>query len=1022
MILSGRSRYFSNVSKVLFGIESGVEEMMRLLCIGLDDVRFIGICGIGGIGKTTLSKAIYERVSHQFEASCFISGIREECTSTHGLIDLKKQLIFEILAEREINIWTDHRLSGVIENRLRTKKVFIVLDDVDGEKQLKALAWSHGWFGEGSRIIITSRDRHLLNRFVDNTYTVKVLNDAEALQLFSWKAFKKPHPEENYVQLSKDVVRYAQGLPLALEVFGSFLYGRRMDSWISARNRLKEKPNEEILDNLKISFDGLEEYLQKQLFLDIACFFSGVYRQNMRHILESLGYYPDIDIDVLVDKSLLALPSHGILWMHDLLQKMGQQIVHCESVEEPGRRSRLWRYEDVLHVLKNNTGTDAVKSIVLKFPLQKHERLNVEAFSKMKKLKILEISICAPKWHGDPSNFMLSNELCVMNMLGYPFESLPINFQPDNLVELIMHHSCIKKLWDGRKSFDKLKLINLSYSQNLIEIPDFSGIPNLKELDLRYCTSLSKVHPSIGFLRQLEWLNLRDCKSLERLVDEIISESLEYLNLSGCSRLNKFPDFVGNMTSLQELCLDGTAIKELPLSFKTLSHLRRLDISHCSRLEKIPKDLITGMECLKYLCVVGSGCLLMPNSFSSLSSLRELDFSNCNLSDGAIPNDLCCLSSLEYLNLSGNKFTRIPNIWQLSKLDTLDLSHCNLLDGAIPNDLSGISSLLSLNLSGNNFTRLPDSVAQLSHLESLYLEDCSWLQVLPKLPLKLIHLRIKACPLLKMFYDQLDVWTSNEILRSTDCSFAAIDIYYDGKPSKILYLHPLSPLWIESNDVFSFQLKTIYTEVACGPALLGSGIPEWFNDKSTNSSETIQMHTYLGFDGWNWNEWKKWKGYALFIVYEFHEPDRNREKLEVHEHGNSNSRIFDGGNPNFPYFLCQFQANEVDIGEPLVLFDHRVPSVEPNGFWVYIPAWWFWRNGLAGRWSNLEASITTSSLNVEVKECRARVVHEHDASEFYQVLNSISPSGLDLKSGRKPFLDLISNNFLEVVGPIRYSF
>jgi hypothetical protein len=93
-------------------------------------------------------------------------------------------------------------------------------------------------------------------------------------------------------------------------------------------------------------------------------------------------------------------------------------------------------------------------------------QLNVEALSKMKKLKILKIrtddcgvlglSIARDntrtlEWHGDPSNFMISNELCVMEMWRYPFESLPINFQPNNLVELIMPHNYIKQLWDGKK-------------------------------------------------------------------------------------------------------------------------------------------------------------------------------------------------------------------------------------------------------------------------------------------------------------------------------------------------------------------------------------------------------------------------------------------------------------------------------------------------------------------------------------------------------------------------------------------
>jgi hypothetical protein len=167
------------------------------------------------------------------------------------------------------------------------------------------------------------------------------------------------------------------------------------------------------------------------------------------------------------------------------------------------------------------------------------------------------------------------------------------------------------------------------------------------------------------------------------------------------------------------------------------------------------------------------------------------------------------------------------------------------------------------------------------------------------------------------------------------------------------------------------------------------------------------MHTDLGSD--------EWVGYELFIVYQVHEP-RKRRKPKVHEHESSNSRIFDGGNRNLPYFICHFQANKVVVTEPLVLCAPGVPSVGTSGFWVYIPAIWFRRkariNGLDGGWSNLEASITTDCLNVEVKECGARVVREHDASEFYQVLNSISPSG------RKSFLDLVSANHLRVYGPI----
>ena len=107
-----------------------------------------------------------------------------------------------------------------------------------------------------------------------------------------------------------------------------------------------------ILDILQISFDGLTNS-EKGLFLDIACFFRGKKKDRISDILESFGYYPDYSIGVLKGKSLITIES-GIFRMHDLLQDMGQEIVRRESPREPGGRSRLWIYKDVIRVLKNN--------------------------------------------------------------------------------------------------------------------------------------------------------------------------------------------------------------------------------------------------------------------------------------------------------------------------------------------------------------------------------------------------------------------------------------------------------------------------------------------------------------------------------------------------------------------------------------------------------------------------------------------------------------------------------------------
>ena len=347
----------STISKDLVGIESRVKEVLDLyLGEGSGDVRFVGICGMGGIGKTTLAQEIYKRIFGNFEASSFIANVKEE-TKNQGLLFLQKQLLSKILIDSEIDIWNFHEGINVIGNILHNKKVLIVLDDVDRDEQLKALAGRRDWFGPGSRIILTSRDSHFLKRNgVDYIYTIKGLNNDEALDLFSWGAFKKTHPEESYMDLSMDFVNYAKGLPLALKVLGSSLFGRRIDAWRTARDKLKSKLNNKILDILQISFDGLTN-MQKELFLDIACFFKEENKGGIRDVLESFGYYPDYNIDILMEKSLITIGISGKLRMHDLLQEMGHEIVRRESPKEPGGRSRLWMYEDVLHVLKKNTAS-----------------------------------------------------------------------------------------------------------------------------------------------------------------------------------------------------------------------------------------------------------------------------------------------------------------------------------------------------------------------------------------------------------------------------------------------------------------------------------------------------------------------------------------------------------------------------------------------------------------------------------------------------------------------------------------
>ncbi|XP_042957699.1 disease resistance protein RPV1-like isoform X1 [Carya illinoinensis] len=911
----------------LVGINSSVEEMMKKLHMESNDVRFLGIHGMGGVGKTTLAEIIYYRVSCQFEGSIFISCIREE-SRTRGLASLQKQLLSMIMQE-ELHIWDHHQGIMVIRTRLQNKKVLIVLDDVDSEKQLMALAANWKWFGPGSRVIITCRDSHLLiTHGVNDVYKVELLQTTDALRLFSLSAFKQTHPLENYNELSMDFVNYAQGLPLALKVLGSFLLGRTIDAWKSARDQLEATPNKELMNILQISFDGLEESQQK-LFLDVACFSQGRWPldDNLTEI------YPNIDIEVLVDKSLVSKSKYAGLIMHDLLKRMGWEIVRRECREEPGRRSRLFRAEDVCDVLKNDAGTDAIEGIDLDFfdHEAKHSfNINAKAFSKMRKLRFLQFGhLGFTKWCGNPLKYMPSDMLRVLHWLECPSKSWPSSFQPKNLTILSMPSSRFKRLWKGLMVLDNLKYLYLSGSWNLIETPDLSGAPKLEIIDFSYCTSLCKVHPSIKLLKGLQKLKMSGTRIKKLWKGLAVLNNLKYLNLRNSKNLIEIPDLTGT-PNLEEIYIKGCiSLCELHPSIKVLKRLKRLSLNHCeclTRLVNFP-DIQGDMTSLKSFYFSKPPNLL--SSFMSFPGLRDLELRDCkNIS--IFPSVICSLSSLEILRLYGwPRLEKFPDLSSLECLTRLEAYGTAITQ--VPSVNLIPRSIRSFKLEGRK--RMPHK----SRDFPIFINDCS----LPK---------------------QSSYPTNHDI---------GSHIEYEMEE-----MLEVEALQINFGSVGKYTSDIIFADtVMINGWSLGSRIPEWVQNTSNGSSVKIELDGIM-----------KGMDCAIFIVcdyHQFHSPE-----------GTSISSLFK--ERTYVKFKFCFETDDGSLEDCFYQLNWFPPFtdicfVRPIVFWAYTRTPRFfkrWKSNNLDKQSFIKISVTAEIISflhqiplmeLEVKECGMHLKCPDDA-------------------------------------------